>query len=120
MDQWKKTLGRHVIVSALELPNSIEDHTPNDVEWDYDNWTIEDVSFDGTLIEVVGSQPQSQSAKRRRATRWQPAEYETFDGKVIVVARMDWSENHLAGEGTAMLEYEGGKPQPPDPDPHTI
>jgi len=112
----ERALGKHIIAHCREAPaECIEDHTPSEVELKWHGWTIESVDGDDTTIEVHATQTGTETQKVRSATynppgKAHPAEYKNYEGTVHAVARVDWSENPLAGDTTLHIEYEGGAP----------
>lgn len=126
LQPYEKALGRHIVISCLEARNdSIDDYLPDDVEYDWDGWTIEHVDGDETAIEVVATQEDSESVKVKNARynppgKAHPAEYEHYEGTIVAHARIDWSDDPLAGDSHITLDWEGGAPSPPDPDPHEV
>jgi len=106
-DEALTALGRHVIVSALE--GDYDDYTPDDVNWTYRGWDIEHVDTHGEVIEVVGTQEESQ-------TRGGKFDYKVYEGTVRVHVRVDYTSNPLAGEFTTDIEWIGGVPSPPNPE----
>lgn len=122
LQSWEKHVGKHLIATALEAPSSCIDSTvPNDVEYSYDDWEIDtlDGDSDGRVC-VVGKQSAAQYEQRSRGSRTHPPEYESHDGTVIITATVDFGEAPLCGEVSATLEYVGGRPTPPDPEPHDV
>lgn len=101
-------LGRHVIASALE--GDYDDHTPDDVDWKCRGWDVECVDTHGEVIEVIGTQEDYQ-------TRGGPFDYRVYEGTVRVHVRVDYTDKPLAGEFDTHIEWVGGVPSPPDPEP---
>lgn len=63
----------------------------------------------------------TESERVARATHWQPAEYKNHDVTVFGTVTMEWPEDEpRLPETTVLLEQEGGKPTPPDPEPYDI
>jgi hypothetical protein len=121
----QEALGRHILRCAQESGidyNSV----PDEVEVHYDDWTIEefDECADGA-VEVHARQDGYETTLSRRARynppgKAHPAEYEQHDGEVHIHVHADFTEYPLAGEIEAEMMFEGGKPLPPDPDPHEV
>lgn len=112
-DDATDALARHVIAHCLE--GEINDRTPDDVEWGWRGWSIEDVQADGSVIHVEATQSGSQAERVARKTHHHPAEYKHYEGTIYLVARADWSDDHLIGECDVTIEFEGGAPSPPSP-----
>lgn len=117
-----EALGQHIITSVLESPTDFSDHTTEGVEYEYSGWKIERIDTDGTTIEVEATQETSEAEKVSNATynppsKAHPAEYEHYDVEIIATARIDWSEYHLAGDASLVIEQRGGVPPAPDPEP---
>jgi len=107
-DEALTALGRHVIVSALE--GDYDDHTPDGVDWEYRGWDVEHVDSDDEVIEVLGTQTDSQ-------TRGGKFDYEVYEGVIHIHVRADYTSNPLAGKFTTNIVWIGGVPSPPDPEP---
>jgi hypothetical protein len=109
----ERSVARHIIAHCLE--GDVDDHTPDDVDWSYREWTVQTITTedDGT-IEVHATQDDTQAEKVASATRHQPAEYEYHSGTIHLIARANWSDDPLAGECHANIDFEGGRPSPPD------
>ena len=116
LDPADEALGRHIIVHCFES-DVVEDHAPGEVDLHWDEWSIESVDRDGTAIEVHATQDGYETTLASRRTRHHPAEYEHHDGTAHAIARADWSDDPLAGDCEMVIEWEGGKPLPPDPEP---
>jgi hypothetical protein len=101
-------LGRHIIASALE--EDYDDHTPDDVDWEYRGWDVERVDGHDEVIEVVGTQEDYQ-------TRGGTFNARVWGGTIRVHVRVDYTDKSLAGEFETHIEWVGGVPSPPDPEP---
>ena len=115
-----KGLAQHVLYCCLEGPDEYHDYTPDEVELAYDEWTVTEVDTDGSVIEVQAEQDGHETTLATRRTRHHPAEYEHHDGTAIALARADFSERPLAGETFLEIDWVGGKPTPPDPEPYDL
>lgn len=107
-------LARHIIASALET--AYDDRTPDDVEWEYQDWTIEDIrGTDDGVIEVIGTQADYQ-------TRGGKFDYEVYEGTIRCHVYADFTQQPLAGDIDTAIEWVGGAPpdEPPVPDPHEV
>ena len=111
-----RALGMHILMHCFEGAE-FHDHTPDEVELDWDGWTVTEIDTHGSAIEVHAEQDGFETTLSSRATRHHPAEYEHHDGTAIAVARADFSEHALAGDTFVEIDWVGGKPTPPDPEP---
>ena len=123
MEDWKLSIGRHAIATALES-DEINVYVDDDVEIDWDDWSVEHVTMgDSGWIEVCATQMSTQSemvsrARRNPPSKAHPAEYKNHDVEIELVVQVRWPEdNPLSGEVHGEMIQHGGKPTPPDPEP---
>jgi len=121
-EPFRSTLAKHAIKSALEFRDeNVEIDVPKttNVEvYNGDAWNIDHVAFDGAELVIEAKQKGAEIVNNSHNNH--PADDKTYDGTAHLWLHIDWSENHLAGEGELFIEYEGGRPDPPDPEPYDI
>lgn len=105
-DETRIALARHVLAEAREA--EYEDRTPDDVDVDWDDWSISGLFFDDGVVEVEAKQDDYQTKGGR-------FDYKVYEGTIRLHARADWREYPLAGEFETRIEWQGGKPSPPAP-----